>query len=139
MSYSIRDKKLRLHVATRAKNCCEYCLLPDFLQHLSFHLDHIISEKLGGKATSENLAYSCPDCNQNKGAGIVSYDFDKEMAIRFYHPRKDKWFEHFELSVKGLLLPKTDIADGTIRILKLNDGHLVEQREKLIPFGVLLV
>ena len=48
--------------------------------------------------------------------------------IRFYHPRKDNWREHFEID-GSLILPKTRIAEATIKILKFNDTDRLIERQ----------
>jgi 5-methylcytosine-specific restriction endonuclease McrA len=62
--------ELRDFVSKRAKNQCEYCLISDEFSYLTFHIEHIISLKHGGKTEVENLAYACPICNVNKGSDL---------------------------------------------------------------------
>jgi len=86
---------VRAFVWRRAKNCCEYCLLPHASSVLPFEIDHIISEKHGGGATEENLALACCYCNRFKGPNISGLDPNTGAIARLYHPRRDKWPEHF--------------------------------------------
>jgi len=55
-----------------------------------------------------------------------------------YHPRKDKWMDHFELN-EGFLVAKSEVAKGTIKLLNLNDSSYVELRKMLVRGGVKLV
>jgi HNH endonuclease len=130
------SKLLKLRVGKRAKYCCEYCLVQEYLLATIFHIDHIRSIKHGGKTTFENLAYACPHCNQHKGSDIATFvDEDNELTIRLFNPRKDKWHDHFENN-NGLILPKTDIAKGTIQVLNMNQIERVIFRQALTFAGI---
>lgn len=82
---------LRKEVASRANFRCEYCLSFAKYSFLSFHVEHIISIKHGGSSEHDNLAYSCPICNLNKGSDIATVLDDIQKPVRFYNPRKDEW------------------------------------------------
>jgi hypothetical protein len=62
---------------------------------------------------------------------------ETQEVIRLYHPRKDLWKENFELKDNGELHPLTDIAKGTIRLLKLNYPETVFLRKVLREVGFL--
>jgi 5-methylcytosine-specific restriction endonuclease McrA len=51
-------------VRARARECCEYCLIPEQFTLASHWVDHIVAEKHGGETAEENLALSCVLCNQ---------------------------------------------------------------------------
>lgn len=76
-------EKLRKEVSQRAGYKCEYCLIPEFFLATTFHIDHIRSQKHGGKTTIDNLAFTCPHCNQNKGSDVATFIGDSEQFIRF--------------------------------------------------------
>ena len=46
----------------RARDCCEYCRMPQVYDELRFELDHIFAEQHGGKTVAGNLA---PGIDQN--------------------------------------------------------------------------
>ncbi len=50
----------------RARDCCEYCRLPQAYSNLTFEIDHIIAQKHGGPTNPANLALSCFFCNSYK-------------------------------------------------------------------------
>lgn len=125
--------QLRQLVKERAKNICEYCLAFEGHSFIKFQIEHIISLKHGGSSTENNLALSCFICNNNKGPDIGTILQENDF-IRFYHPRRDKWKDHFKLE-RGLILPKTDIGKGTIKILGFNEEERIEEREALIKAG----
>lgn len=129
------SESLRRLVAERSGYRCEYCLIPESNSFYSFQVDHIISIKHGGKSVAENLAFACIICNRNKGSDLGTILEQSENIIRFFNPRKDQWTDHFEVSDKGLLHPKTLIGEATIKILDLNHPDSVVERRLLISIG----
>jgi HNH endonuclease len=126
---------LRREVAIRANYRCEYCRRPEIDSFIRFQPDHIISRKHGGKTISENLAHTCPVCNNTKGSDLSTILLDEDKLIRLFHPRKDVWHEHFKVE-NGLILPKTEIGEGTIKLLKLNEVNRIIERLDLIEAGL---
>lgn len=134
MSKNIPDT-LRRAVAIRANYRCEYCRRPEIDSFIRYQSDHIISRKHGGKTVLENLAHTCPICNNGKGSDLSTILEDENKLIRLFHPRKDKWFEHFKVE-DGLILSKTDVGEATIKLLKLNDINRILERLDLIEAGL---
>ena len=133
MSEYISDT-LRNIVFERAKGKCEYCLISEADTFHALQIEHIISVKHGGSSFAENLALACSVCNRNKGSDVGTYLFSSDEFIRFFNPRKDNWEEHFYLK-DGLILHKTKIGEGTIKILGFNSEELVVDRKMLIQVG----
>lgn len=130
------SEKLRQNIAKRANFKCEYCLVPEFFLATTFHIDHIRSQKHGGKTNLVNLAYACPHCNQNKGSDIATFsDDDTEQLIRFFNPRKDFWQEHFEV-YNGEIVGITEIGKATTAILCFNQIERLILRKNLIEIGM---
>ncbi len=126
---------LRQQVAARAKFRCEYCLVPEYFLATTFHIDHIRSLKHGGMTTLANLAFACPHCNQNKGSDVATFIDDKgQDTVRFYNPRTDDWYAHFEI-VNGLILPISLIGNATVKMLELNQPDRVIFRQALVESG----
>jgi hypothetical protein len=125
------DAELRRFVAERAGYCCEYCLLHVNDTYLGCEIDHIISLKHGGKAETDNLAYSCVFCNRHKGSDIGSLIIGIDEFIRFYNPRKDQWAEHFEID-GAIIRPITNIGEVTCKILNFNYPERIIERKSLI-------
>ena len=136
MSSKYISKQLRSEVAKRARSSCEYCLLPAGVVLGKLHVDHIISRKQGGPTISRNLALACARCNLLKGSDISAYLPDHEIIVDLFNARKNIWSEHFQLEPSGLLLPKTDIGKGTIRLIRLNHTTRVQSRKMLIEAGL---
>ena len=125
---------LRDAIRERAGFQCEYCLLPEAESFFPFEPDHIIALKHEGLTDLSNLASSCLECNRLKGTDIASVDSDTGRIVRLFHPRQDRWLDHFELR-DGLIVPKTDIGRVTEHLLQLNRPKLVSIRRQLLAKG----
>ena len=122
--------QIRLLVAQRAGNVCEYCLIAAEDSYYRHQIEHIVSLKHGGSSETENLALSCVFCNRNKGSDIGSVIANSTELIRFYNPRIDVWNEHFRLD--GLVItPLTKIGEASVRILQMNHEDQLMERETL--------
>ncbi|MGZ3415716.1 MAG: HNH endonuclease, partial [Isosphaeraceae bacterium] len=97
-------------------------------------IDHIIAEKHGGTTAAENLALACTLCNSRKGSDLTSIDEQTGAIEPLFHPRRDRWVDHFQL-VGGRIEPRTAKGRTTTRLLRLNDSDRVEERELLIATG----
>lgn len=118
-------------VFERAKDCCEYCRLPQIASSLTFHVDHILPESLGGNRDMINLALACPACNINKQGKWVIYDRGTRSEVKLFNPRTDVWTDHFETREFGIILPRTLTGSVTVHMLKMNDPARMLLREVL--------
>jgi hypothetical protein len=125
---------LRQLVAQRANYRCEYCLLHQDDSYSSHHVDHIISRKHGGLSDSDNLAYACLRCNAWKGSDVGSLDIKTGQVVRLYHPRHERWDDHFILRY-AVIEPLTKQGEATARLLKLNLDKRVAERRLLVAAG----
>lgn len=125
------DRALRALVRERAANRCEYCgLLQEALPLITFHVEHVIPRQHGGSDDPRNLALACHHCNLHKGPNLSGIDPDSEEIVPLYHPRREKWEEHFSwrgATVVGL----TKVARATIRVLLMNSPARIELRTEL--------
>src|SRR5919106_1904000 len=115
------DAELRRFVRERANDRCEeYCRLRQRHDRFhSFHREHIISRQHRGSDDSENLAWACHQCNLHKGPNLTGVDPDTNEVVRLFHPRRDKWQEHFALEgpyIVGL----TPVGRTTAWLLQMN-------------------
>ncbi|MCF8280561.1 MAG: HNH endonuclease [Bacteroidales bacterium] len=122
-------------MAERASHTCEYCLLPQKASFFVFQIEHVISKKHGGSNDIQNLAYSCPICNRNKGTDLGTLSGNPPILTRFFHPRNDIWLHHFSLDTSGEFLPKTEVGSATIMALDMNNIESIIDRKKLIQAG----
>ena len=54
--------------------------------------------------------------------------------IRFFHPREDRWAEHFTIH-GALIQPVTEIGQVTVRLLAFNEKERVAERHVFIRDG----
>jgi hypothetical protein len=136
MSNSRVTKRQREAVIRRANGCCEYCRSQVKYSSDPFVVDHIFPKSLGGQTTMDNLALSCNGCNGVKSTKTEAYDTVRQKFVPLFHPRKDKWAEHFTWDESwSHMIGLTPIGRATIKTLKLNRPHLVNFRLVLFEVG----
>lgn len=125
---------LRQEVIERANHRCEYCLLHERDSIFSHEVDHIIPEKHRGETVSSNLCYACLECNRNKGSDFGSFDPETNEVALLYHPRHDKWSDHFALD-NAQIIARSAIGRVTEFVLKLNAPKRLSNRKLLAKSG----
>lgn len=122
------DAATRRLVRERAGNRCEYCGLHQDESPLAvLHLEHIRPRKHGGSDEPDNLALACVECNLHKSSNVAGYDPQTGQLTELFHPRHNRWEDHFER--RGLLLlGKTAIGRTTVEVLQLNSEDRLELR-----------
>ena len=119
---------LRRQVIERAKNRCEYCLLPAEVAFFPHEVDHVIAEKHGGTTTIDNLAFACWRCNRHKGSDLTSFDPNTQALSPLFNPRTQVWTEHFAYEAETMV-GLTPEGRTTISLLQLNSQErLIERR-----------
>ena len=122
--------ELRGKVARRAGHRCEYCRIHEDDAGFAHQVDHIISRKHGGASVDGNLAYACVLCNRAKGSDIASIDpFTGEM-VRLFHPRLDRWNDHFRFRAETVE-PLSAEGRVTVRLLALNTADRLAERRAI--------
>src|SRR5947208_2104935 len=91
------SSEIRLLVRERAMAACEYCLIPEAYSFFAHEVDHIIAQQHGGETIEWNLAFACIVCNKHKGPNLASIDPQSGDVVPLYHPRRDRWLNHFRL------------------------------------------
>jgi hypothetical protein len=88
---------------------------------------HIVARQHGGLTQPDNLALACWHCNLKKGPNLSGIDPETGQIAALFHPRKDKWADHFAMGM-GMLLPLgvevhglTPVGRATVRVLGLNE------------------
>ncbi len=128
------SEELRRTVMARADYICEYCLLTADDVYFRHQMDHIISVKHSGPTEADNLACACFLCNNSKGSDLGSIYWPTRQLTRFYHPRIDRWAEHFQLD-GAMIQPLTDIGEVTALILIFNAEDRLAERRILLGNG----
>jgi len=123
-------------VAQQADNSCEYCRSQEKFAMQSFSAEHIIPRSKGGKTVPENLASACQGCNAHKYNKTEGYDPVTGKAAALFHPRQQKWCEHFKWSADfSLIIGMTPTGRVTVETLKLNREGVVNLRKILYAMG----
>jgi HNH endonuclease len=126
--------ELRLRVRERADNRCEYCHIPEGYTFHAHEIDHIYAEKHGGETIESNLCLSCWICNRHKGTDLTSFDPDTGIITPLFHPRNDRWKDHFHLN--GAVIESLSATGRTtITLLRLNKRERIDERQILIGLG----
>jgi hypothetical protein len=118
-------------VYKRAGGNCEYCLIPEAVTFATHEIDHIIAEKHGGLTNADNLALACVLCNKYKGSDLASIDPVTGRIASLYHPREERWCDHFHLD-NAEIAPLTAKGRAATRLLQFNRRERVEERRLLI-------
>ena len=125
------DAATRSLVRVRAGNLCEYCHIhQDEESFARYQIEHIIAKQHGGLDDEINLALACPHCNCNKGPNLCGFDTLEGKIIPLFHPRLQKWDEHFELQ-GSFVFGRTVVGRITVRVLKMNHRDRIELRKRL--------
>jgi HNH endonuclease len=125
-------------IRRRAQNACEYCRLPQSASILPHQIDHIIAQQHMGSDVESNLCLCCLRCNLKKGPNIASTDPGVESEYRIvalFHPRKQRWPEHFHLREDVRIEGLTPEGRATVRLLDFNAEERVQLRRLLMRQG----
>jgi hypothetical protein len=129
---------VRLFVRERAAAACEYCLIPEAYSFFTHEVDHVVAQQHGGETMEQNLAFACMICNKHKGTNLSSIDPQTGEIAPLYHPRRDRWRDHFRLEAERIL-PLTPTARATSRLLLFNLPARLTERRALVRAGLLRV
>ena len=124
-------EQVRAKVARRAGNRCEYCLIHENDAGFPHQVDHVVSRKHGGTSAFNNLAYACILCNRYKGSDVASINPKTGEAVRLFHPRQDRWADHFRLDA-DFIEPLSEVGRVTARLLRLNAAERLAERRLLM-------
>jgi len=128
--------KQRRTVVERARGCCEYCRSQARFATQSFSVEHIIPRSRGGKTSLDNLALACEGCNSHKHAKVEGYDVVTGKTVPLYHPRRQRWRQHFRWNDDfTLIVGITPTGRATAETLQLNREGLVNLRRVLYTVG----
>jgi hypothetical protein len=133
MAISAEDRRT---VAERARFCCEYCRSQLKYSADSFSVEHIVPRSRGGPDELSNLALACQRCNNSKFTATDSTDPISGQTVTLFHPRQQRWSEHFAWSADSLLiLGLTPTGRATVEKLSLNRAGVVNLRRILRAAG----
>jgi len=124
-------------VRRRAGHRCEYCRMPQTAFHRPFHIEHIVAWQHGGSTQLDNLALACWHCNLKKGPNLAGVDPETGQISALFHPRKNKWADHFSMRIGKLrsfvieLQGLTPVGRATARVLGMNEEMRLMLRYEL--------
>jgi hypothetical protein len=130
------DAGVRRFVRERAGGRCEYCRLHPRNSELLHHIEHVLARQHGGSDDIDNLALACHRCNLDKGPNLSGVDPLTGSVAILFHPRRDRWSEHFAFRGK-YLEGLTPSGRATAEVLALNDPRRLELRQELLRLGEL--
>jgi len=119
-----------VEIAKRANHRCEYCRAPEVVFNFPFEVEHIIPLSRQGANDEANLALACRSCNLRKGARINGFISSSSESFRFFHPRMDRWSEHFQVNIEsGKIIGITPVGEVTVEYLGMNSPAQVVARQ----------
>jgi hypothetical protein len=117
-------------VAERAGERCEYCHAPERVFNFAFEVEHILPRSAGGGDALDNLALACESCNLYKSDTTRGWDEEEGRDVPLYHPRRDRWEEHFSYDPEtGRLQGLTAVGRVTVARLKMNSAFQLRARQ----------
>lgn len=115
---------------------CAYCHTMTAITGARLVIDHIIPETVGGQTILDNLCLACHACNEFKGAKVEADDPVTSERVPLFHPRQQRWREHFRWSDDGCeIIGLTPIGRVTVLALNLNHFEIVEARRRWVRVG----
>jgi len=130
------NKELKRLTADRAHGYCEYCRSQVHYATEFFSTEHIEPQSAGGKTELDNLALACQGCNGHKSAKTKAIDPVTKQLVPMFHPRRQKWREHFHWNDDcTLIVGITETGRATIAALQLNRDCLINLRRALYALG----
>ena len=130
-------ERLRREVIERAQNQCEYCRSQAAFCPDPFSIEHVIPRSQQGESDSGNLALACQGCNNAKYTSTTGIDPLTNLLQPLFHPRQDRWIDHFVWSADGLeIIGVTPTGRATVERLRLNRDSVVGWRRLAQAFGI---
>jgi 5-methylcytosine-specific restriction endonuclease McrA len=130
---------LSKRVRQRARHVREYCRLPQASQEAAFHIDHIQPRAAGGPTTANNLALACVTCSLKKAARTQARDPRSKRLVSLFHPRRDRWGDHFRWSPDCRIIGRTATGRATVLALRMNRRAVIGIRKALVRLGMLSI
>lgn len=122
-------RALREQIKRQADFRCEYCQTSEWLNGVESEIDHIIPRSVGGESNSENLCLACTSCNGYKQAKISAVDPISGNEVALFHPRRQRWEEHFAWSNDAThIIGSTSCGRATVEALQLNHALAISAR-----------
>lgn len=130
------DADLRNRVVAHFQSRCAYCRSPLMLFPGSETIDHILPKAESGTDDESNLCVACWWCNLRKADRLTAVDPLTGRRTRLYHPRRQRWTDHFGWNADFTrLLGRTICGRATIAALDLNAREFLSARKRWLMAG----
>ncbi len=104
---------------------------------MQLEADHISATARGGQTVIANLCLACRTCNGHKWQITKARDPVTHRLVNLFHPRRQKWPQHFQWSADGTrLLGLTATGRATVEALQMNNDLIVNLRALWIMLGL---
>jgi hypothetical protein len=124
-------------VASRARHRCEYCHAPEVIFNFPFEVEHVVPTSRKGADHESNLALACRSCNLLKSDHVTGPDEMTRAEVRLFHPRQDRWEDHFEIDSKtGEIRGLTPVGRATVARFRMNSAVQMEARRQWMRLGL---
>ena len=129
-------RSLRRQLLADSRSQCAYCHTLTAITGARLVIDHITPETAGGKTVWLNLCAACHSCNEFKAGRFRAQDPLTGMYVRLFHPRRNRWKEHFRWSRDGTtIIGTTPIGRATVVALNMNHHEVVQARRRWVAVG----
>jgi hypothetical protein len=118
-------------VARRAGHRCEYCHAPEAVFNFPFEVEHILPASRGGTDDEANLCLACRACNLRKSDRLVARDELGGEEVSLFHPRQQRWEEHFRVDVESGEIQDTT-PTGRVTVTSLDLNHPLQLTARLL-------
>ena len=128
--------RVKMQVAQRAADCCEYCRSQVRFAMQAFAVEHIGPRSREGANALDNLALACQGCNNHKYNKTDANDPITGKCVPLFHPRQQRWQDHLAWNEDcTLIVGMTPMGRATVATLQLNRPGLVNLRRILHAAG----
>ncbi|MFZ4663378.1 MAG: HNH endonuclease [Caldilineaceae bacterium] len=106
-------------------------------ERVEHEVDHITPRAHEGATAAANLCLACASCNGSKQARVDGIDSQTGERITLFHPRQQRWQEHFAWNADGTrILGITPCGRVTVEVLKLNNPLITVARSVWVNAGL---
>lgn len=111
--------------------------MPRRLIYAPIEIEHITPKDKGGTDAEDNLCLSCRLCNGHKSTKTLVIDPLTGNEIALFHPRLQKWSEHFawDMSDPAKINGLTPCGRATVEALQMNDPDALAFRQLMVAMG----
>jgi hypothetical protein len=102
-----------------------------------FEVEHVVPRSGEGTDSETNWALACRSCNLRKAAHVSGLDPESRVVVRLFHPRNDRWDEHFQVDpTSGAIDGLTAIGRASVAVLTMNSEAQLAARRQWTRLGL---